>query len=267
MKLSASWGLIPDLCLAIYVATLPTLGAIFRQPSLLLSPASISRIFMAAVWTAFAGPTDEGARPTKIGLIKHARGTLLDIGAGLGHSIQYLDRANVTAYVALEPNTLMHDALRKRANSHGFREEDGTLLILRCGAEDTATIQANLAGAGLKVDTMLSIMTICSLPSPQETLAGLVNGILVPGGGQLLFYEHVLSPIADVAWWQRFWTRNPMWRLAFDGCHLDRPTHLWVDGMQDGEGQSVWAERELWGKEGEPSEHLFWHQVGRFVKR
>ncbi|KAJ7224391.1 hypothetical protein GGX14DRAFT_351499 [Mycena pura] len=269
MRLSASFGLISDLCAAIRVASLPTLKAVFRKPSLVLSPAAVSSIFMAAVWSAFAAPTDEGARPVKRSLIRHAYGAVLDIGAGLGHSIDYLDRTKVTAYIALEPNVLMHEAIRARATAAGLREEDGTLLILRAGAEDPEKIRALLAGAGRpqQVETMLSVMTLCSIPDPQQTLQRLVREVLAPEG-RLLFYEHVLSPLADVAWWQQFWT--PIWALAFDGCCLNRPTHLWIDAMEDegvdGERMSMWNERELWGKEGEPDEHLFWHRVGRFVK-
>ncbi|KAJ7760427.1 hypothetical protein B0H16DRAFT_572338 [Mycena metata] len=284
MKLSASLGLISDLRAAVRVAALPTLQAIFYSPSLVLRPALLSRTFMAAVWAAFSGPTDEGARPAKLTLIPQATGAVLDIGAGHGHSIDYFNRAVVTAYIVLEPNELMHDAIRVRANgglfpffstplpnlftAAGYNEENGTLLILRgCGAEDTSMILAQLAGANLRVNTMLSIMTLCSIPDPQENISRLVREVLEPGG-RLLFYEHVLSPRADVAWWQRFWT--PLWRLAFDGCCLDRPTHLWIDAMEDkdkgGESVSMWSERELWGKEGEPEEHLFWHRVGKFVK-
>ncbi|KAJ7355426.1 S-adenosyl-L-methionine-dependent methyltransferase [Mycena albidolilacea] len=266
MKLSAAFGLISDLRAAIGIATLPTLKAIYREPSLVLRPTSVSRIFMAAVWSAFAGPTDEGARAPKLTLIPHATGAVLDIGAGLGHSIDYLDRTVVTAYIALEPNELMHAAIRARAKAAGFREED--VLILRgCGAEDPTAIRAQLDGAGLQVDTMLSVMTFCSIPDPEQTLTQLVRQVLAPGG-RLLFYEHVLSPRADVAWWQRFWT--PLWRLAFDGCCLDRPTHLWVAAMEDegpdGQSMNMWSQHEVWGKEGEPEEHLFWHRVGKFIK-
>lgn len=83
MKLSASFGLIPDLRAAFGVAAMPTLRAIFRKPALILHPAQLSRTFMAAVWSAFSGPTDEGARPVKLTLISpHATGAVLDIGAG-----------------------------------------------------------------------------------------------------------------------------------------------------------------------------------------
>ncbi|KAJ7599077.1 hypothetical protein C8J56DRAFT_915804 [Mycena floridula] len=59
----------------------------------------------------------------------------------------------------------------------------------------------------------------------------------------------VLSP--DVVWWQSI--------------------HLMVRKMSDvneqGETVSVWSEGKLWRKPEEPEEHLFWYQVGRFVKR
>ncbi|KAJ6591713.1 hypothetical protein DFH09DRAFT_975003 [Mycena vulgaris] len=264
MKLSAAFGLISDLRAAFGVATLPTIRAICRKPSLVFHPAELSRTFMAAVWTAFAAPTDENARPAKLALISpHATGAVLDIGAGLGHSMDYFDHSAVTAYIALEPNMLMHAAIRARAAAAGFSEADGSLLILQCGAEDSVQILAQLDAAGLRVNTLLSIMTICSIPDPQQTLEQLVREVLAPGG-RLLFYEHVLSPRADVAWWQRFWT--PVWRIAFDGCCLDRPTHLWVQQMEDLEGVNMWSESACWGKEGEPEEHLFWHQIGKFIK-
>lgn len=85
----------------------------------------------------------------------------------------------------------------------------------------------------------------------------------------MLFYEHVLSPREDVAWWQRFWA--PLWSVPFDGCRLDRPSHLFAERMMatasSGDQVSMWSRQELWGKDGEPEENLFWHRVGRFVKR
>ena len=93
---------------------------------------------------------------------------------------------------------------------------------------------------------------------PQQTLDALVKEVLKPGG-TLLFYEHVLSPREDVAWWQRFWA--PLWVHIMDGCRIDRPTHVWIEKMD------VWAEGRVWGKADEPEEHLFWHRVGRFVKK
>jgi hypothetical protein len=95
----------------------------------------------------------------------------------------------------------------------------------------------------------------------------LVRDVLKPGG-QVLFYEHVLSPRADVAWWQRFWT--PLWGIFLDGCRLDCPTHLDISEMKDvgagAEAVGMWEEGKTWGKPGEEEENLWWHQAGRFVK-
>lgn len=205
-----------------------------------------------------------------------------------GHTVRYLNRARVSRYVALEPNVLMHHKIRVQANRAGFHESDGTLLILSCGVEDTKTILSALSSRSPPpksnpsqardlpqqpqdthpVDTITSVLTLCTIPDPQKNMARLVRDVLKPGG-QLLIYEHVLSPRADVAWWQRFWA--PVWAVAFDGCRMDRPSHLWMRDMklggEDGVERSAWRELRVWDKEGDDAENLFWHAVGRFVKQ
>ncbi|KAG5718611.1 Methyltransferase-like protein 7B [Termitomyces sp. T112] len=269
MKFSAAFSLLSDLRSAFGVAIGPTLRDVIRQPVLIFRPTLLSRVFMSHVWAAFAAGTDEGSRPVKEKLLpENALGAVLDIGAGHGHSVNYLDRKLVSRYIALEPNTFMHPHIRAIASKAGFVESDGSLAILSCGAEDIQTIISHLGGKPYPVDTIVSILTLCSIPAPEQTLNTLVRDVLKPGG-KLLFYEHVLSPRQDVAWWQRFWT--PVWRIPFDGCRLDRPSHLFAERMmatdRNGNRVSMWSSQELWGKDGEPEEHLFWHRVGRFVKR
>ncbi|KAH7922429.1 hypothetical protein BV22DRAFT_658399 [Leucogyrophana mollusca] len=257
MRLKAAFALFEDLQLAIRTAFWPTLGALWCTPGLLLRPTAISRFFMSHVWSAFGDGVDQNGRVEKLRLIpENAHGVVLDLGAGYGHAISYLNASRVTKYVAVEPNTHMHEELRRVAQAAGYTESSGSLLILSCGAEDIAAILTAL-GDLHTVDTIISILTICSIPSPETTLKALVNEVLKPGG-QFLFYEHVLSPRPDVAWWQRLWT--PLWLVALDGCRLDRPAHLWVEAI------GGWSEMSLWGKEGEDEENLFWHQAGRFVK-
>ncbi|RDB21910.1 Methyltransferase-like protein 7B [Hypsizygus marmoreus] len=267
MKLSNAFSILFDLRYSVQAAFMPTIREILHSPSLLLHPTALSRFFMSKVWIAFGDGVDENGRDVKKHLITpNAYGVVLDIGAGHGHTVNYLDQNRVTKYVALEPNTLMHSHIRSIANAAGFTEADSTLLILSCGAEDTTSILSSLSSPIHEppVDTLISILTMCTIPSPQTTMTALVNDVLKPGG-QLLFYEHVLSPKADVAWWQRVWT--PVWKMAFDGCRLDRPSHLWVEEMQAGDGEeSMWGKSEVWGKEGEEEENLFWHRAGRMVK-
>ena len=188
--------------------------------------------------------------------------------------MRYLDRSRVSRYVALEPNPLMHPTIRGEASARGFHESDGTLVVLGCGAEDPHTILAALApptspaDQSPAVDTIVSVLTLCTVPEPQRAVEGLVRAVLKPGG-QLLMYEHVLSQRADVAWWQRFWT--PLWALFFDGCRLDRPSDIMVSDVKvanaEGKEESAWREVNTWGKEGEDEENLWFHSAGRFIKR
>jgi hypothetical protein len=151
----------------------------------------------------------------------------------------------VTRYIALEPNVLMYPELCNAANATRFKESDGSLLILSCGAEDTASILSSIHPNNKQppVNNLISILTLCTIPSPESTLKSLVKDIL-KSGGLLLFYKHVLSPKSDITWWQWFWT--PLWTQFFDGCRLDHPTHSWVNSLlfHDGQG-SIWHKREV----------------------
>ena len=184
--------------------------------------------------------------------------------------MSYFNRARVTRYIALEPNVLMHEQIRASANVAGYHESAGTLVILSCGAEDTNSILASLSLTSPSeqpqlIDTMISVLTLCSVPAPQKTISNLVRDVLKPGG-QFLVYEHVLSEREDVAWWQRFWA--PVWAVVFDGCRMDRPSDVWMKELAvDGKGKgSTWSESRVWGKEDEDEENLLIHIMGRFVK-
>ncbi|KAJ4480566.1 hypothetical protein C8J55DRAFT_560510 [Lentinula edodes] len=266
MKLANAFGLWTELSLALQTALIPTMKDVWKRPATI---SHLSRTFMAHVWIAFASQVDANARTVKRELfLPNATGVVLDIGAGLGHGVQYLDHSKVTKYVAVEPNIRMHPELRKTAAAAGYLESNGTLVILGCGAEEIMTILESLGSTMHAVDTITSVMSMCSIPSAEEALRGLIRHVLKPGG-QLLFYEHVLSPRKDVAWWQRFWA--PMWQIFYDGCRLDCPTDIWianlVDSDDNGETVSIWSERKLWGVPGETEETVFHHVLGKFVKR
>ena len=190
---------------------------------------------------------------------------------GFGLSIQYFDRTRVSRYIALEPNVLMHDQIRAKANEAGFHESDGTLIILSFGAEDTQSILSSLSQE--PVDTILSVLTLCSIPDPQRTISKLVRDLLKPGG-QLLYFEHVLSSRPDVAWWQNFWA--PLWAFVFDGCRMNRPSDIWIRDLKIGgggdgssgsdEGSDAWKEWKIYDNPTQGEENMFCHKLGRFVK-
>lgn len=128
---------------------------------------------------------------------------------GLGSTVTYLSKDRVTRYVAVEPNVLMHPHIRDVANKAGFFGTDGSLLILPYGAEDYKSIGSAVGGLRT-VDTIISVLTLCSIPNPERTVRDLVDKLLKPGG-EFLFYEHVASKRRDVRFWQWFWT--PVWKV------------------------------------------------------
>jgi len=52
-----------------------------------------------------------------------------------------------------------------------------SLLILSCGAEDISSVLTALKGPD-SVDTLISILTLCSIPTPEQSLGG-VGGVYV----------------------------------------------------------------------------------------
>lgn len=143
----------------------------------------------------------------------------------------------------------MHAQIRTRAAIAGFTESDGTLLLLSCGAHHPSLIP--------KADTLVSILTLCSIPNPRSTIHALLDEVLNPGG-TFVYLEHVKSEREDVAWWQAFW--NPVWSFVFGGCRMGRETHVWVHEW------SGWETREIRKDEDEPEENLFVHRWGVYVK-
>ena len=162
----------------------------------------------------------------------------------------------------------MHDHIRSKANESGFHESDGTLIILSFGAEDTQSILSSLSQK--PVDTILSVLTLCSVPDPQRTISNLIRDLLKTGG-QLLYFEHVLNSQPDVAWWQHFWT--PLWALVFDGCRMNRPSDVWIRDLKIGGGdgnssdeRSAWTEWKIYDNPEQVEDDIFCHKLGKFVK-
>ncbi|KAH7100783.1 hypothetical protein BKA62DRAFT_705613 [Auriculariales sp. MPI-PUGE-AT-0066] len=243
-----------DLFTFIGWAYAPTLAALRDDPTLLLQPLTLRRVAFAAIWTKLSEHVDENARPTKQKLVTpHAYGTVLEIGAGFGVTMRYLDRTKVIKYIAVEPNPGMHVHIRRVAAEVGFSEYDGTLEILPVFADQIGTVLERHS-----IDTLISILTLCSIPRAESILPGLVQYAIKPGG-QFLTYEHVNNPIPSVYFLQRL--LSPLWSSLLDGCTIGLPCHVWVDRADD------WEVREVFDKDDETPDNLFIHKAGRFVRR
>lgn len=182
--------------------------------------------FFYYAWRVLSPMLDPGDAPIKGPLLAKGRGVVLEIGAGVGHNIKYYDRRRVERLILVEPNVDMHPRLRAMANASGYRETDASLLLLGCGgaASDELALENAGVGAGT-VDTVMTIHVLCSIPGPADAVE-LYRRLLKPGG-QLVFYEHVKNEEKATAQWQT-WLTELIWRTAFDGCELDRPTGEWI---------------------------------------
>ncbi|KAF8595532.1 S-adenosyl-L-methionine-dependent methyltransferase [Ceratobasidium sp. AG-I] len=251
------FDIIPRYLEVVQLGLFPTLRTVLKQPSLLVHPSSLSRLFFSYVWGTLGPGIDANAHAWKQPLLyPHASGVVLDVGAGHGHAMKYLDKTKVTKYVAVEPNLWMHEKIREMARACGFNEEKGEVVVLGCGAEDIERIYAAIGGDG-KVDTIVSLLTLCSVKEPPKAIGRLST--VLKEGGQLLWCEHVSSPFSDVRIWQRLF--SPIWGLAFDGCRLGQNT---VEMLQSA---GPWSTVEMWDMPGEvKSNNLLCHKIGRFVK-
>lgn len=146
---------------------------------------------------AWMGPNvKEMATPAVVPLLKDAKGTVLEVGAGNGQWMNcYPDK--VTKVVAVEPNPMSVMQMRKAIVENGKEE---VYVVVPNGVEGLAGVDGLKKGS---VDTIVTVLSLCSVPMPKETIRELY-GYLKPGGKWLLF-EHVQAPRPNdiTGWWQR----------------------------------------------------------------
>jgi ubiquinone/menaquinone biosynthesis C-methylase UbiE len=139
-------------------------------------------------------------------MVPLAEGRVLEIGVGPGVNFAHYDPAKVTKVYALEPNPgmiRMGEQQRRRTKLDiEFLDLPGERIPLADGS----------------VDTVVSTFTLCTIPGVVEAIRG-VGRVLKPGG-QFIFFEHGLSPDAQVRRWQE--RTEPLFRWAFEGCHVTR---------------------------------------------
>ncbi|KAJ1553149.1 hypothetical protein HK405_008798 [Cladochytrium tenue] len=230
------------------------LWSLLTRPALLLNRQERSRVFFANVWAASSDGINDNYREARTELLgpaaAHARGVVLDVGAGHGHTLRHLDHGGaVTRYIAVEPNLGMHERLRSEAAAAGIPCE-----ILPMGVEE-ATQQLSPGS----VDTVVCFLTLCSTGRVAENARALYA--LLRPGGRMLVFEHVRSREPEAASWQRWWTG--LWSRWMDGCSLD------VDSVEVIRRDLPWKSAEVrWTEDGDEASRfsLFPHQLGIFVK-
>lgn len=139
-------------------------------------------------------------------IVPLAKGNVLEIGVGPGVNFVHYDPARVTKVYALEPNAGMipraEEQLRRTPLNVEFLDLPGERIPL----------------GDASVDTVVSTFTMCTIPGIEEAIRG-IGRVLRPGG-QLIFFEHGLSPDSTVRRWQQ--RTEPLFKWAFEGCHVTR---------------------------------------------
>jgi ubiquinone/menaquinone biosynthesis C-methylase UbiE len=141
-------------------------------------------------------------------LVSGLSGRVLELGVGTGLSFRHYP-PEVDQLVAVEPEPTMraHAAKAAQVVTLDVQLLDGTADALP--APDAS------------VDAAVVSQVLCSVPDQARALAEL-RRVLRPGG-ELRFYEHVLSPNEPGRRVQRAFDTT-FWPRAFGGCHLTRDT-------------------------------------------
>lgn len=138
-------------------------------------------------------------------VLKHARGTILEIGFGTG--------LNLTEYplTVHEITTIDVNAGMKVLAKQHMKSSPITVHYY-IGSVEALPFDDRC------FDTIVSTWTLCSVDDIHKSLQE-IKRVLKPDG-QLLFIEHGLSHNKNIAKWQQ-WI-SPLWQRVSLGCHLNR---------------------------------------------
>src|SRR3954453_9691041 len=161
------------------------------------------KVFAAGYDRFMAGTEKAGLHDMRRELLAGARGRTLEIGAGTGANVELYPEA-VTELVLAEPAEPMARRLEAKHPQ---------ATVVHAPAEQ-------LPFEDDSFDTVVSTLVLCTVESPERTIAE-IDRVLRPGG-RLLFLEHILDPSGRWQTWQRRLT--PFQKRFACGCHLDRPT-------------------------------------------
>lgn len=170
-----------------------------------------ARLFAKAYDPVMAQLEQSMLRELRRTLLGHARGRVLEIGAGTGANFPFYPLS--AQVLATEPSA----AMCKRA----ARALPPGVSLLQAGVHSPA-LSAQVPEGGF--DTIVSTLVLCTVPDVARALADM-HTWLAPSG-QLLLLEHIhdrRQPQRSIQQWL-----SPIWRKAAAGCHLNRQTDVLV---------------------------------------
>jgi ubiquinone/menaquinone biosynthesis C-methylase UbiE len=169
---------------------------------------TVSRLLALIYDRVLQASEDAGLRDDRRALLAHARGQVLEIGAGTGLNLAHYPRTGVDRLVLSEPDHHMARRLRGRA-----ADAPAPVEVVTADGEELPFGEASF-------DTVVATLVLCSVADPALVLVEVAR-VLRPGG-RFLFLEHVRAHDAGLARWQDRLT--PLWKVLAGNCHPNRST-------------------------------------------
>jgi ubiquinone/menaquinone biosynthesis C-methylase UbiE len=163
-----------------------------------------SRVYPRIAHTAQRGGGAEHRRTLLDGL----RGRVIEVGAGHGLNFPYYSEG-VTHVLAIEPEPYLR----------GLAEHAAPTATVPIEVRDG--IAEALPSEDDEFDAAIVSLVLCSVDDQQAALAE-INRVVRPGG-ELRFYEHVISNRPGMARMQR-WADATIYPHLAGGCHVARDT-------------------------------------------
>lgn len=159
-------------------------------------------------------------------LLEGLSGRVLELGAGTGVNFPYYP-PTVTEVVAVEPEPYLREAALQAASSAPVP------VSIVDGVAEALPVESG------SCDAAVACLVLCSVPDQAVALAELAR--VLRTGGELRFYEHVLSGRGSIAASQRLVDRT-FWPHAFGGCHTSRDTPAAIEAA----GFEIERQRRIW---------------------
>ena len=180
----------------------------------------------ARLWSVMSRHEPTEIQEHRDELLAGLSGRVIELGAGTGSNFVHYP-AGVEEVVAVEPEPYLRERARAAAAHASIRIEVIDGVADHLPVDDTS------------FDAAVASLVLCTVPDQDRALAELWR-VLRPGG-ELRFYEHVLSKRTAVALSQRM-VDKVFWPRAFGGCHTARDTPAAIAAA----GFEVQQLRDMW---------------------
>jgi ubiquinone/menaquinone biosynthesis C-methylase UbiE len=151
--------------------------------------------------------------PYRRELLDGLTGSAIEVGAGHGLNFAHYP-STVERVLAVEPEAVLRTAALEAAAQAPV------------AVEVVEGVAGQLPADDGEFDAAVASLVLCSVPDQQRALAELQR--VIRPGGELRFYEHVVSQGTFARGVQRF-ADATFWPRVAGGCHLTRDTHAAIE--------------------------------------